>query len=625
MTNSYDPSECTKQLTAKGLTPVCDQLPTGPQYHCVDLVNIDPAMHEACANISDWYFPVPTIACVHTNQQGTVDGYQYFPPKTRVKQCYALGEGWDLETCYCCCSCFAYGTPVAVPEGLHRPVETLAVGDKVLAGWPVSPGNAPDWRPVGLTFSDGVAHETDHVTVYLAFGDPQKPEDMICSNDQPLMLTSGKLTTASKLRRGDELMRLDGSSATVQTIAIGEYTGGVHHIGTGVRRTDDKGAPVIDGHLIGAGGLVTGDYYLQLYFGALDISHKEEEHDGRPELGTPEYAEANREALADVGMLFADPSEGGQKHIRAHSGRFTVYSGKRASDGPAASYLTADQAEDILANGTQMPLSQTLPRGLVETAFKQLRGFFPDVVFYLDWLDMVPNVHAVEGYGEKVVVITGGLARLTGFDFEGLFFAICAGLGRFSDLTPRGIDGFAGTGAADWWAFAVPPRVMFVGPTGLSFALKGMKQIESLFALVSPAHRGGNPDDPVNEPSLDCRIDCIASAIGGGSLLPCAGGPQLPLLALNSVSATTTSAYVQLSLPPIAQSAEDASHYTFSPTAKVKSAKVSTESNLAVALETTLENGVEYELTISGIESLDGTGVDPAHDSVRFKVTGGRN
>src|ERR1044071_13188 len=36
-------------------------------------------------------------------------------------------------TCFCCCSCFAYGTPVAAAPGEYRAIETFAVLDPVLA------------------------------------------------------------------------------------------------------------------------------------------------------------------------------------------------------------------------------------------------------------------------------------------------------------------------------------------------------------------------------------------------------------------------------------------------------------------------------------------------------------
>lgn len=608
--------ECLKQLKAKELEPACDGLP-GTPYHCQDLFEIEKKMHRQCEGVAP-YFPVPTMVCMDYVNGKPVQ-WKYFPPGSRVRECSALGGGWDLAECFCCCSCFAYGTLVAVPEGADRAIETLAVGDRILAGWTEGAGVAPEWRPLPLTFSQGIASETQQSAVYLAFGDQDDPDDMVCSSDQPLMLADGTLTTACKLRRGDELLRLDGTAAELQTIAIGEYSGGVHHVGTGMPR-DADGKPSIDGHLIGAGGLVAGDYFLQLYFGSLGTGQKVADQEERPELGTPAYAEANGEARAGVGMLFADPSEEADRKIPVKSGRFTVYSPPSSLEGPSASLLTPAQAADVLTNGTQMPISQTMPKGLVENVFKHLRGFFPNVVFYLDWLDMEPNVHAVERYGEKVVVITGGLARLVGFSYDGLLFAILAGLGRFSELSPRGVEGFAGTGTADYWAFGMPPRIIFGAFGTLELALKGLKQFKGLFALVDPAHAGGNPDDPVNEPSLACRIECVESAIGGGEVPPCAGGPEPPLIALNAVIATTDSAHVQLSMPPTAASAEDPSHYELSPAAKISSAKISDQTNIVVVLEVELEAGTEYELKIAGIESVEGTGVDPSEDSVHFRV-----
>jgi hypothetical protein len=611
--------ECLNQLASKGLSPGCDQLPNpqGWGYHCLELLTIDPPMHRSCEGVQP-YFPIPTIACIHFTN-GAPDDWVYLPPATRVKECLAKGAGWEPAQCYCCCSCFAYGTPIAVEDERQRAIESLAVGDSVLAGWLPGTGGAPAWKSISLAFSQGVPDETDQVTVYLAYGPAEDTRDLICSSDQPLMLADGKLTRANRLVRGDQLMQVDGTPAEVQTIGIGSYTGGVHHIGTAMPIEHEGEYVLLDGHLIGAGGLVAGDYYLQLYFPAIDPGNKAEGHEERPELGSPEYAQVNSAARSEVGMLFGEPLPA-PRDAPVQRGSFAVFGPTSTVEHSSTGLLTEAQVQDVIENGEFMPLSQTLPKALVETIFKQLTGFYPEIVFYLDWLDMRPNVYAIERYGEKVVVISGGLARLVGFDYEGLLFAVCAGIGRFSKTEPLGRDGFSGTGAADYWAFGIPPRVAFAGIAGLELPLKALKQFETLFDLVSAEDSGGNPDDPVEEPSLACRIAAMESAVGGGPLPPCAGGPEPPKVALNSVVATPTSARVQLSVPPTPESAEDTAHYQLSPEARITSAKPSRDTNLAVVLEVDLEPGKAYELTIAGIESQEGAGVDPNEDRVKFEV-----
>jgi Hint domain len=615
----YDWPTCLRTLTQKGFVPVCQNLPNNP-YHCDDLVQMDPVMHQQCAEIGVMYFAVPALACVKC-QGGVLDpcnaiDFKYFKPNLVYRECTKLGQDWTVINCYCCCSCFAYGTPVEVPDGT-RAIELIARGDEVLTGWRGADGEL-DWRPLGVTFSDGAASQVSHATVYLHYGPAEQPRDLICSSDQVLMLADGGLVTASMLRQGDMLTGGDGKPVEVLAIGMGEYSGGVHHIGTGAARTSDNGTPLVDGHLIVAGGLVAGDFFLQSYWDSIPNQHKADDVDQRHELGTPEYEERHRGAKVRTAVLFGAPPHAGAE---PQQGSFRLFTDSTPLPLDTASFLDADQSQDVLANGQQMPLGNNMPKGLVTQIFDGLRGYYPDLTFYLDWYEMLPNVHAVQQYGQNIVVVTGGLARLVGFGYEGLVMAIAHGIQRFSGNPPKGVFGLTGTGAADYFGFGLTSRRIWVGRPWVTYTTTAIKQMESLFELIDDDHKGGNPKDPVNQPSIHCRQGCMESGFGGGDLPECAGGPPPPKIALESVTAPSVARVnVALSLPPTVETGNDPKNFTITPEAPVTAAQIDERSNFLVTLTAELERDTSYELTIHDLESPFGEGVDPEHDEKPFKV-----
>jgi hypothetical protein len=611
----YNPQTCYDTLTAKGLVPICDHLKSAP-YHCDDLVQIDPVMHKSCADAATYYFPIPTLACVKV-VNGNVEDYRYFPPDDAFDDCDALGKPWKMKRCYCCCSCFAYGTKIGVPEGV-RAVETIARGEEVLAGYREGE-NVIGWKPVPVTFSDGAGQQVSHATLYLSFGPEDEPPtgELICSGDQPLMLADGSMTIAKKLRQGESLMGYDGKPVALRSVAFGEYDGGVHHLGIGAKRTGDDGSVLIDGHLLIAGGVVAGDYYLQLYFEQVEDDHKADDHDDRPEIGTSEYADAHGDQGTTAAVVFGDTPGDGAHAVDTQTGRFTFFTAPAERQRHVA-YFTTEQAENVLANGEQMPLSNGMPKAWVDHIFNALRGFYPDLTYYVDWYDMLPNVYAIEAYGEKIVSITGGMARLVGLSYEGLAMMIAHGIMRFSALPPRGVEGLTGTGAADYYALGLVSRALWNGDAWTDQGTAAIHQIDAVFKLAGAD--GGSPVDPVNQPSLACRLKGMKSAFVGGALPECAGGTPPPKLALETVVATQAKVDLTLSLPPTAETAKDVANYSIEPAVHVSSATIDPRSNFFVTLDAELETGTDYQLTIHGLRSILGTGTDPANDRKNFQV-----
>src|SRR5471030_604382 len=60
------------------------------------------------------------------------------------------------EECVCCCSCFAYGTAIAIPDGGFKKIEQFVVEDTVLAA-----GVDLKWTPYTVDFSAGIVPSPD--------------------------------------------------------------------------------------------------------------------------------------------------------------------------------------------------------------------------------------------------------------------------------------------------------------------------------------------------------------------------------------------------------------------------------------------------------------------------------
>ena len=123
----------------------------------------------------------------------------------------------------------------------------------------------------------------------------------------------------------------------------------------------------------------------------------------------------------------------------------------------------------------------------------QLTGFYPDIVFFYDDLDMTPNLYSFDAYGQRMVVVSGGLARMQGFNYEGLFMAMAHGIGCFVGGEPKNAQGFSGVGQADLFAFGVISRQCWFGAPLPELRHGGDGAVEGAVRLGQPRARQGQP------------------------------------------------------------------------------------------------------------------------------------
>ncbi|MES2134275.1 MAG: Ig-like domain-containing protein [Bacteroidota bacterium] len=612
----YDPQQCLANLNSKGLGPACQSLIT--PFHCDDVTGLDPGYHNTCATAGIYYFPIICLVCHNTNS----GQYQYFPSATFFTDCGNLHNqdpAWQAGQCYCCCSCLANDTLIAIPNGV-KPIYTISKGDDVLAASAASNkgGMNMQWSTAKVNFSSGTSSEgIQPAMVYLTL-EGEQTSDLICSMDQPFLLADGKFTTAGRLVPGMQLVDKDGNPVNIALVSIGAYHGGVHHIST-----DAPWLKSADGHLLLAGGVVLGDFTLQMYFNQLPDDMKEPNHNDLPLIGTAEYDDAHSSKLkrSDVMFEFAAKkvplTEIGHKVLP--NGIFKTYSPSKSIPYGASALFTDAQATDIMQYGSQAPISNPIPLTLFNTIKSQLTGFYPDITFYYDTMDVTPNVYAFEAYGQKIVQVSGGLARMKDFNYEGMFMAMAHGVSCFYGGEPKTIMNHSAVGQADWFAFGVISRLCWIGTSYLPYIMTAMDQWNALFALVTPENAKGNPLDPLNDPALSCRTQTIQAAAAGGALPECAGGKPLAKISLEKAQSNANAEIVvNFSLAVNSATGSNVANYTLKPAAEITGAVLDTSTGFIVHLTAALQPDTQYTLSVKNLVSILGTGLDPAHTSIVF-------
>ena len=154
--------------------------------------------------------------------------------------------------CTCSCSCLAFGTPVQIDKAEYEVIEKIAVGDSVYAC-----GKDLVWQKQKVEFSQGTTGASRQKdTVLVMYLD----KALVVTSDHIFLMANSMLKKADRLVVGDQLMSPDGKPVEIQSLHIGEYTAGFHHIAT-VKALPDAN---LNGHLLNTNGVVSGDYIVQI-------------------------------------------------------------------------------------------------------------------------------------------------------------------------------------------------------------------------------------------------------------------------------------------------------------------------------------------------------------------------
>ncbi len=494
----------------------------------------------------------------------------------------------DGRDCWCCCSCFAYDTPIEVTPGEFKFIQDIGMNETVLTTGP----HVNSWAPKLVTEIGGMAIDTEMDCMYylLARMEGVKEDDLrylITTADHLYLLPDGTLRPVQELHPGDRIRKADGGVATVLFAIPGKYTGGVRHIATGPY---EKGEP-IDGHLLNSNGLVTADLAVQLahYSGQLDSGLlAAEKAKSLPQAGTAAF-------FATYG-----PAQHPELHEfisdkRAWPSGFTPHTESLFNiPKSAVSFFTQQQAEDIQAHIEQLSPGNSAVVAMVDYLFKVYQAFNPDMLLLIDWSNELPNAYYFKNLRYPMVVINGGLARLKTINRDGLAIIL-------SHLMAAA-DGNKCVGPADYNGVLMFLRQAWNNDLFFQVFRKGMEQLQTLFDAVDPMHAHENPDDICGQPSLACRI----ATLNAGAAMDDMPGCALPHPAFRVTGAnpdllddTVTVDFSELVNQPTAETAEN---YSIMPGVTITKARVAGDNFKQVLLSVTgLHANKEYVLEVTDV------------------------
>jgi hypothetical protein len=577
--------------------------------HC-DTFTESQTFHDDCNTFGQGHplYPISTAQCIN-RQTGAIT-----EPLEDPQWGSYCPDGCSIQKCYCCCSCLANGTPIAIPNGM-KAIEQFAVGDDVTVGnWTAS---KLSWTNGSVRFSSGSDAGWPSTMMYVAYSENKK---LIASVGHLFLLASGKLKRADRLvPHQDQLMSAEGTPLDIISSVSGEWTGGLHHIATDMHFTG-----TLDGHLINSAGVVSGDYCLQVNQNELVKMGLMDDPQASPAHGSTEFAALNPHLA--VTRASAVKSGVNLASVAMPVG-FTPFNpdGGVYIPAGAAQFLTDAQATDIVNNekANFRDLHNDSGVDAVNYLLKVFKAFYPDINILVDQPNPNFNTYAFEMYGQKHLVICGEIARLDGLYADGYKFIIAQGIARLLGSTPKDKDGFTYAAAADFYATSAVFRQVFFLDSDDLFN-NALDQIKTVFGFISTTHSAGDPNNLANDPSIQCRIGSINTGIFGGNVLPCACN-DLALLAANADSSDPGQLRLELlfnkEIDPL--SVEDLYNFKFTchilgaHLPVVLSSQVSPTAPATVVLVLKSPTHVEFTVTLTDVWSTSGS-VLGAQKSARF-------
>lgn len=602
---TYDPVVCNQKLSALGYK-VC-QAP-----HCNSLVET-PLIHQLCGQEqSTVYTPVSSTQFYSPIRTPHLKWFSSLKEQLEFQQSaeYKAGQ-WTMEQCWCCCSCYAYGTPISVNGGTLA-IQNFAVGDKVLAASVDSGrgGLGVEWSEQEVRFSSGTGPESaDHnpPMIYINYGDNK---GIIVSTDELFLTPEGKVLPACKLAPGMELVDGEGKAIALNGIRIGQYKGGLHHIATTMKFTGS-----IDNHLLNSNGVITGDYTIQIHYEELGQQYHVKDWDKLPTIGTPEYDQEYGNYEIGYHAYQTDPKSVGLPVVSALSSYSQTHSFIPET---AYSYFTEAQEADILAKVDIHPFGNHAGVDDINYLFKIFKSFYPDVTFYMDWNNINPNAYAFNDYGQKFIIIPGGLIRVTGLNIEAKALILASMLGNFyggKDETTTDCRG-----VADYYSGLIIRKVFY--NNWFNFMNNGITQISALFSKIENDKPGS---DTCKDPGLECRLEAYMAAMSSFNLPTCAGGPVPHSLKVTGDEVGTTADgkyYVIVNFNKFLEvpSATDIRHYSTEPKAELASAEMVQDDRSKVLITGDFAKDTQYTLTVKNVVAEDYSTLDPKNNTALFKT-----
>lgn len=515
--------------------------------------------------------------------------------------------------------CFASTAPVAVPDGT-RPMGDIAIGDQVLvASWRTT---GWEWSAREVQFSAGSPPNGSglgNLMLYIEY-EANRPGErhrsLVASPNQLfLMAGSGLLKRADQLVPGsDSLVGPDGKPLPIARVHSGSYLGAVHYIATEVPDYEEFSG-CLDNHLIITNGVIAGDFALQCYQETEKMRPHTAPAADNPVLGSAAYRARYRLAHHSAFGAAVDGDAGPVMHpdFVADTESATVI-----PPGAAALFTAPQEARLLAPEVPRRPLSDATNRWMASYYSRLYATFCPGIRFYIDWTSHRPNVFAFTEYGQKTVVVGGGLLRLAALYDSAMAVVLAFGAACLAEQGSGRAPSYAAeTGRALYDGIAIVAGTALQGGNAWrDTMLIGTRQLGEVIRMLI-----AGPDSDGDSASLGCLLEVMEAAVGGADLPCCAGGPTPG--GLQVVSASYDSAGKRLTVSfsePVQQhSAVNPKHYRIGDGVAVSAVQHHPRRPAAVMLCVDLAPGA-YIVEVAGVRAVDGSTLDPAASTAPLDV-----
>jgi hypothetical protein len=485
----------------------------------------------------------------------------------------------------------------------QKPGQFVLAGDVHEGTVLLTAGLDRNWQEKRVEITSGWLSDSAlqmYILVYEMPGESM-PRQIICTPDHLFLMKENVLQNVQSLVPGDQLRLAHGEElATVALVYSGEYMGGVRAIQMG-----DFDGKNLDGHLLSTNGLVTADYAVQVAYHADAVA---------AHLLAPEEKETCRQAAylanAQASSLhaFLNNDENWPKGFRPRPNRM-INPPKTAKR-----YVSDQQAKDIAKNSDPSDPRSLYPSDPVVYLFQLYQGFFPEVIFILDWGNDDANAYTWTDFRKKMIVVSGGLARAKGIERDGMALILAVMLAFDEETTC--------IGPADYRGVEFCLRYAFDGELFFKVFHNAIGQIQTLFGYIDPKHRGENPKNLCTQPSVECRLETYQAALSMLDIPACAVPPPDGLAVTGAVVSAADVVQVTFNLAVDPPAAQTLGNYTVAPHRAVVQAEVDPGLPAVVSVHVgeAFEPGKDYEISVKHVVSDSQKPLDPKHTKAKFRA-----
>jgi hypothetical protein len=428
--------------------------------------------------------------------------------------CQRKGWGADMQLptrdsdgtlCYCSCSCLAYGTEIAVPDGAKE-IQDFVKGDAVLVV--EEDGQSKKWVPAKVRSASPPAGLPQNPLNY-AIRVKVAGKVLISNADHIYMTGDGTFKRADRLKIGDELMSSEFKPVPVESVVNGEFHGSLANIET------DADEDSTYGHLINSEGVISGDYFLQKKMAGTPGLVEE------PQVGSPQYIDRNPGFIEDASSI--EPEED-------VDGGF-VPAGREGERGVIVGHFIPDEADEPKLSLQFRAMDDSVTEQHAQQVLNLFAGYYPGIRLRLLWNSNTVNAFA--GYdadGTPTVEIHGGLVRHPDIRIEALALVVAHEIGHHEGGPPTyPNDPRSCEGQSDYYGAAVIMREVYPGRQYLDYMIPATDQLHAFFTVGLVEDQNSEEvkqrfaANNCGHPPADCRRDTYNAAIDLDPKPACAG------------------------------------------------------------------------------------------------------